>query len=689
MSNLVPPIAAKIPHQLTRHGDIRVDDYYWMRDKSNAETIAYLEAENAYTAAVMRPTESLQSKIYEEILSRIQQTDRSVPEKDGPFFYYSRTEEGKQYPIWCRKRGDLAAQEEILLDANALAEGHEYFSLGSMDVSGDHNLLVYSTDTDGSERFTIYVKNLIDGELLPDVISQTSAGLTWAADNRTFFYTTFDETRRPEKVRRHVLGSDPQSDPVVFHETDTQFGFEVHRTRSKRFIIITSENSSRTTEVLYLDANRPDQPFQLIQARQPGVEYYVEHQGDRFLIRTNADGATNFKLMEAPCMHPGAANWKLLLPERPDVTLDGVDAFEDFLVLRAREDGLPRLRVLGFSNAEDYYIDFPEAAYTVALDNNREYSTRLLRFHYTSLITPASVYDFDLISKKRELKKQTPVLGGFDPANYRSERLYAEAADGKRIPISLAYRKGLDRDGNNPMVMNAYGSYGINSDPAFSHSALSLLDRGFVWAIAHIRGGSEYGRTWFEDGRMLNKRNSFTDFIACAEFLIDQRFTSPSSLAAMGGSAGGLLMGAVANLRPDLFRTLVARVPFVDVVTTMLDPTIPLTTGEYDQWGNPEEPIYYEYMKSYSPYDNVKAQSYPNLLITTGLNDPRVAFWEPAKWTAKLRAMKTDDHLLLLKTDMGAGHGGVSGRYEKLKETAFIYAFILTTVKVGSEDRSV
>ena len=684
MNQVQPPIARKIKKILLAHGDAREDDYFWMRDRTDPGTIPYLEAENAYTAAIMKPLEGLQAKIYEEILGRIQQTDLSVPVKDGHFFYYSRTEEGRQYPIWCRKSGDLEAEEQVLLDGNALAEGHEYFALGGLAVSDDHYLLLYSTDFDGSERYTIHVKNLESGQLLADTIPQTSAGLTWAGDNRTFFYTTFDETRRPEKVKRHEIGADPALDAVVFHEADVQFTFEVHRTRSKRFLIIATENASKTSEVHYLDAYTPAQPFQVIEPRVPGVEYYADHQGERFLIRTNAGGAVNFKLMSAPLRSPGAENWQPLVPEEPGVTLDLVDPFQDFVVLQTREAGLPHLRVNNLRSGETYEIEFPEAAYSVGLDENREYATSLLRFRYTSLTTPMSVFDFDMAQRTRLLKKQAAVLGGYRPEDYATERIYAAAPDGKAVPLSLAYRKGMVRNGQNPLLLNAYGSYGINSDPSFSYAALSLMDRGFIWAIAHVRGGAEYGRAWFEDGRLLNKKNTFTDFIACAEFLTAEHYTSPKMLAAMGGSAGGLLMGAIANMRPDLFQTIVARVPFVDVVTTMLDPTIPLTTGEYDQWGNPEERIYYEYMKSYSPYDNVEAKSYPNLLITTGINDPRVAFWEPAKWTARLRALKTDDRLLLLKTDLGAGHGGASGRYERIKETAFIYAFILETMGIGA-----
>jgi oligopeptidase B len=680
--DLEPPVAPKVPKELIIHGDKRVDDYYWMRDKSNPAAIKYLEDENAYTAAVMKPVEPLETRIYDEIIGRIKQTDLSVPVKDGQYYYYSRTVEGQQYPIWCRKKHSLQAPEEILLDGNELAKGHSYFALGGLDHSDDHNLLLYSVDYNGSERFTIQVKDLTTGKLLPESIPETSFGLNWAGDSKTFFYTTFDATHRPEKVHRHVLGTSTDQDAVVFTEPDTQFEFSVGRTRSKRYLLIESVNASKTSEVLYLDAFHPEQPFRIVEPRQSGVEYYVDHQGDHFLIRTNDGGATNFKLMTAPLADPAKKHWKPLIGERPDATLDGTDSFENFLVLYTREKGLPRIEVRNLRTEEAYYIDFPEPAYNVHPEGNAEYKTNTLRFNYTSLVTPPSVFDYDMAAKTRELKKQTEVLGGYDPARYQSERIYATASDGKQIPISLVHKKGLVRSGENRLLLYGYGSYGINSDPGFSPAILSLVDRGFIYAIAHVRGGAEYGRQWFEDGRMLHKKNSFTDFIACGDYLVSERYTSPAKMAAMGGSAGGLLMGAVLNMRPDLFHTVVARVPFVDVVTTMLDASIPLTTGEYDQWGNPNEKVYYDYMKSYSPYDNVEAKAYPNILITTGLNDPRVAYWEPAKWTAKLRALKTDHNTLLLKTNMGAGHGGASGRYERFKDTAFIYAFILNTMGI-------
>jgi len=680
-SNLPAPVAPKKPKELSIHGDVRIDDYYWMRDRRDPDTLKYLEAENAYTDAVMAPLKPLEDRLYDEILGRIRQTDLSVPAKEGDYFYYGRTEEGKQYPIFCRHRALAGAPEEILLDCNAMAEGHDYFSLGGFTVSDDHDTLAYSVDFDGSETYTVHFKNLTTGELFGETIPETSAGLTWAGDNQTIFYSTFDSTHRPEHLRRHRLGSERDSDPIVFTESDPQFTFEAYRTRSRKYVLIVSMNASKTSEVWFLDAYRSDHAFQVIEPREEGVEYTAEHQGGRFLIRTNDGGATNFKLAQAPTANPAKENWTILIPERPEATLDWVDAFEHFFTLQTREDGLPRLEIYDQRTGGKHRIQFPEPTYDFHLEENREYSTDLVRFVYTSPITPPSVFDYNVTTRERELKKQVDVLGGYDASEYESERIHAPTADGELVPISLVHKKGLVWDGRNPLLLYAYGSYGLNSDPHFSHANLSLLERGFVYAIAHIRGGSERGRTWFEQGRMLNKRNSFTDFVACAEHVVKERYTSPAKMAAMGGSAGGLLMGAAANMRPDLFHAIVARVPFVDVVTTMLDPTIPLTTGEYDQWGNPEEKLYYDYMLSYSPYDNVEPKAYPNILITTGLNDPRVAFWEPAKWTAKLRARKTDANIVLLKTNLGAGHGGASGRYEQIREMAFIFSFILGALK--------
>jgi oligopeptidase B len=661
-----PPVAKRVPVEHKLHGDTRADDYYWLRERENPEVAAYLEGENAYTEEVMRPAKPLREKIYQEILGRIQQTDLDVPVKRRDYFYYSRTIEGLQYPVSCRRYRSEEGAEEIILDLNHLAEGKEYFALGALAVSGDDRLLGYSVDNDGAEEFTIRVKNLADGSLLNEEIEKTSAGLTWANDNRTFFYTTFDETKRPEKVWRHVLGAAREADVLVFEEKDPRFTFEVSKTRNRKYILITSINASTTSEVWYVDADQPEQPFQVFRERCDGVEYYLDHQRGDFLVRTNEGNATNFKLLQGE---------KEIWAERKDATLEDTDCFENFVVLYTRERGLPCIRV--HATDVQYEIDFPEPAYTVSPGGNAEFETNTLRFIYTSQVTPASVYDFDMATKERVLKKRMPVLGGYDPSDYVAERIHATATDGTQVPISLVYKKGFERDGMHPALLNGYGSYGINDDPTFSYSALSLLDRGFVVAIAHVRGGSEYGRPWFEAGRLLHKRNTFTDFIACGEHLIREGYCATGKLTAMGGSAGGLLMGAVINMRPDLFRSVVANVPFVDVVTTMLDPTIPLTTGEYDQWGNPEEKLYYDYMKSYSPYDNVEAKAYPNLLVTTGLNDPRVAYWEPAKWVARLRAMKTDNNLLLLKTEMGAGHAGPSGRYSLYRETAFFYAFLL------------
>jgi oligopeptidase B len=668
------PIAKRIPVEHSLHGDARPDDYYWLRERENPEVTLYLEAENAYTEEVMGPVKPLQEKIYGEILSRIQQTDLDVPVKRGDYFYYSRTIEGKQYPVFCRTYGSEAGPEEVILDANQLAEGHGYSALGALAISEDHRLLGYSVDNDGAEEFTIFVKDLASGSTLSERIEKTSAGFTWANDHRTFFYTTFDETKRPEKVWRHVIGTPREADVLVFEESDPRFTFEVHKTRSRKYIFVTSINASTTSEVWYGDADAPDQPFRPFRPRRDGVEYYLDHQGGGFLVRTNEDGATNFKLLQGD---------RLIWQERKDATLDDTDSFERFLILYTRENGLPCVHVI--SGDARYAIEFPEPAYTVSPVGNAEYQAHILRFVYASQVTPQSVYDFDLVTKERVLRKRMPVLGGYDPGDYVAERIHATAQDGINVPISLVYKKGFARNGGNPALLNGYGAYGINFDPTFSYSSLSLLDRGFVVAIAHIRGGAEHGRNWFESGRLLFKRNSFTDFIACGEHLIRERYCAPDQLTAMGGSAGGLLMGAVVNMRPNLFRSVVANVPFVDVVTTMLDPTIPLTTGEYDQWGNPEEKPFYDYMKSYSPYDNVEPKAYPNLLVTTGLNDPRVAYWEPAKWVARLRSMKTDSNLLLLKTEMGAGHGGPSGRYARYRETAFFYAFLLFSLGLQAD----
>ena len=674
-SEPVPPVAKVAPQKLVKHGDTRLDNYFWMRDQSNPAVLEYLKAENAYTDAVMKPAEPLQEKLYQEILGRIKQTDLSVPERIDSYYYYSRTEQGKQYPILCRKQGDLKAPEQVMLDLNELAQGHTYFRLGASKVSPDHRLLAYSTDITGAEVFTLVIKDLATGALRKDQIPNTAAMVEWGNDNRTLFYTALDAAKRPCRLHRHVLGADARQDALLYEEKDITFRLGLSKTRSRGFLLL-SLRSTLSDEVRYLDASTPGGAFRVLEPRQPNREYSVDHRGDMFYILTN-DQAQNFRLMEAPVADPARKNWKPLIPHRPTVLLEDVDLFEDYLVVSEREAALRKVRVTNLASNQTHYIAFPEPVYTVGVDRNPEFRTTLLRFNYTSLVTPMSVFDYDMNARTRELKKQQEVLGGYDPAKYQSERVFAKAADGVSVPVSLVYRKGTTRNGRSPLWLNGYGSYGASRDPFFSSDRLSLLDRGFIFAIAHIRGGSEMGRSWYEDGKLLKKKNTFTDFIACADHLVREKYTSPDRLVSSGGSAGGLLMGAVVNLRPDLFKAVIANVPFVDVISTMLDPSIPLTSLEYDEWGNPENPEYYRYMKSYSPYDNVQAKAYPNLLVTTGLNDPRVAFWEPVKWVAKLRTMKTDKNRLLLRTHLVAGHGGPSGRYSRFRETAFEYAFML------------
>ncbi|HYM10675.1 MAG TPA: S9 family peptidase [Bryobacterales bacterium] len=678
--SVAPPVAKIVPHRATVNGEVRNDDYFWLRDRNSPDVIRYLEDENKYTAAVMKHTEPLQEKLYKEMLGRIQETDLSVPEKIDEYYYYSRTQEGQQYPIYCRKKGSLEAEEKVLLDQNALAAGHKYFRVGAIRPSPDHRLLAYSTDTSGSEVYTLFVKDLSTGRLLPDQITNTYYGLEWGNDNRTLFYTTLDAAKRPYRLYRHHLGADPSSDALVYEERDEMFYLEVEKTRSRKYLLLNLE-SKMTTEVRYLDAGRSDGEFRVIHPRQHGMEYSVEHHGDKFFIVTN-ENAKNFKLMEAPVEHPEKSRWREVIPHRADVKLDDVEAFENYLVLLEREQGLRKIRIWNLQTGRIHNVDFPEPVYTFAVSPNPEFHTSLLRFTYASLVTPRTVYDYDMATRKWERKKRYEVLGGYEPSLYQSERIFATAADGTRVPISLVYKKGMVRSGKTPLFLYGYGSYGISSEPGFSSDRLSLLDRGFIYAIAHVRGGGEMGRPWYEDGKLLHKKNTFTDFIACAERLIADKYTSSERLVIYGGSAGALLMGAVVNRRPDLFKVVIAKVPFVDVVNTMLDETIPLTVTEFEEWGNPKDSKYYEYIKSYSPYDNVRAQAYPDMLITAGLNDPRVSFWEPAKWTAKLRRLKTDHNLLLLKTNMGAGHGGASGRYDRLRETALEYAFVLDRLEV-------
>ena len=670
-----PPSAEKQPQVLELHGDRRIDDYFWLRDIENPKAIAYLEAENAYTEAMMQHTEALQTKLYNEMLARIQETDLSVPFRKDDYYYYSRTEEGKGYPIFCRKKGSLDATEEVLLDQNELAQGHEFFSLGVFQISPNHEILAYSTDTSGSEQYTLFFLDLNTFQLYSESIPETYFSLTWGNDNQTVFYTKINAANRPYQLFRHTLKTPTTEDVLIYHEPDDIYNLDVGKTRSEAYILMIL-SSSITTEIHYLDANNPSGDFQIIHPRTTGMEYDVEHHSDYFYIVTN-DEATNFKLVKTPVATPNKENWQTIIPHREDVMLSGVSLFSNHLVIYERKAGLETARVQNLSTGKENNITFPEPTYTFSEGNNPEFNTNILRFSYTSLITPLSVFDYDMETDKRELKKETEVLGGYDKSHYKSEWLMATAKDGTQIPISIVYKQGIKKDSTNALFMTGYGSYGYSYPVMFSSTRLTLLDRGIVYAIAHIRGGEEMGRKWYEDGKFLQKKNTFTDFIACAEYLIDEKWTASDRLVISGGSAGGLLMGAVINMRPELFKVVVADVPFVDVVTTILDTSLPLSAMEWEEWGNPNDKVYYDYMKSYSPYDNVEAKDYPDMLITAGLNDSRVKYWEPAKWTAKLRELKTDNNILLLKTNMSAGHGGASGRYESLKELAFDYAFIL------------
>lgn len=674
-----PPTVEKKPKEIVTHGDRRVDDYFWLREKENPQVLAYLEAENSYADAMMADTEKLQEKLYNELVSRIQETDLDAPVRKDNYFYYTRTEKGKQYPIYCRKLENMDAEEEIILDQNKLSEGLEFCNIGAFSVSPNHKLLAYSLDATGAELYTLHVKNLETGELLKDEIKNTYSSIQWANDNQTLFYATLDEARRPDKAFRHRLGALPEKDELVLHETDDSYYLSISKTRSKKFILL-NLHSKVTSEVRVLDADNPDAELSVIEPRKQDVEYEVEHHQDQFFILTNLN-AKNFQIMTAPVSSPGQANWKTFIEHNPDIKLDGVYAFSHHLVIAQRENGLEHLLVRNLDNNQEHRIQTDETAYSIWANANPMFDTQTFRFGYTSLVTPLSIYDYDLNSRARELMKQKEVLGGYDKSNYVVERLTAKAKDGVSVPISIVYKKGMQKDGTAPLYLYAYGSYGATIDPGFRSTRISLLDRGVVFAIAHIRGGGAMGRDWYENGKYLKKKNTFTDFIASAEHLIAEKYTNPQKLIISGGSAGGLLMGAVINMRPELFHAAIASVPFVDVLNTMLDPTIPLTVIEYEEWGNPNNEEYYHYMKSYSPYDNVEAKNYPNILITAGLNDSRVQYWEPAKWTAKLRALKTDSNVLLLKTEMGAGHGGPSGRYDYLKKVAFEFAFVFDLLK--------
>ena len=684
MNQQSTPIAAKHPQELVTHGDKRIDNYYWLRQQDNSEVIDYLKAENSYTEEQMQHTQKLQTALYDEILSRIQETDLSVPYRIKDYYYYSRTEEGQAYPIFCRKYQSLDAAEEILLDENELAKDEDFFSLGVASIAPNQQILAYSTDTTGAEQYTLFFLDLKTRSLYSETIANTYYSFAWGNDDRTVFYTKVDSANRPYQLWRHTLGNNPDDDVLVHQEDNEAYYLSVGKTRSRDYILM-DLSSKITSEVHYLDANNPTGEFQLFQPRQTGIEYSIEHHSNRFYIVTNEE-AMNFKLMSTPVDRTDKSNWQTIIPHREDVMLEGIDAFADYLILYEQKGGLPTARIQTLATGEITQLSFPEPTYSFYGGNNPEFDTTKFRFGYSSLTTPSSVFDYDLTTGERELKKETEVLGGYDRSLYKSERLTAIAPDGTEVPISLVYKQGIERDGSNALWLTGYGSYGYSYPINFSSIRLSLLDRGMIYAIAHIRGGEEMGRKWYEEGKFLHKKNTFTDFIACAEHLIAEKWTSSDRLVISGGSAGGLLMGAVVNERPDLFKVVVADVPFVDVLTTILDTSLPLTVLEWEEWGNPNDPQYYEYIKSYSPYDNVSAKEYPTMLITAGLNDSRVKYWEPAKWTAKLRELKTDDNLLLLKTNMSAGHGGASGRYEYLKEIAFEYAFVLDRLNLVARE---
>lgn len=673
-SDLKTPVAKLVPKTDTVHGDIRVDNYFWLREKTNPEVIAHLEAENKYMEAMTAHTKPLQEKLYQEMIGRIVETDLDVPARRDDYFYYTRTEEGKQYKIHCRKKGTLDASEEVLLDINKEAAGFEHFDVGVFAVSPDHSLLAYTVDTTGAEEYTIYVRDLATGKNLADAIPNTY-NIEWAADNKTIFYTTLDAAHRPYRLYKHKLASDPASDALVYEEKDEAFYMGIGATKSKEYLFM-ALGSISSSEYRYLKSDTPDAEWKVIAPRRKDVEYSVDHHGDRFYVVTN-DGARNFKVVFAPVTEPAQANWNEFLPHRDAVKVDAVECFANHMVVYERENGLKKMRIIDLKSGNFHYVDFPEPVYTFSGEANPEFNTELVRFTYNSLVSPKSVFDYNMTTKARELKKEYEVKGGYDRTQYETERVFATAKDGVKVPISLVYKKGIKRDGSQPLLLYAYGSYGYAMEPTFSSNRLSLLDRGMVYAIAHVRGGDEMGRQWYDDGKLLKKKNTFTDYIACAEHLIAEKYTSADRMAAMGGSAGGLLMGAIVNMRPDLFKVVFASVPFVDVINTMLDETIPLTVIEFDEWGNPKNKEFYDYMLSYSPYDQLEAKDYPHMLVDAGLNDPRVGYWEPAKWVAKLRSMKTDKNDLVFKIEMGAGHMGASGRYDYLKDIAFEYAFIL------------
>ncbi len=678
-----PPIAKMIPKKLEKFGDVRIDNYFWLNERENPEVIDYLNKENDYYQVMTADTKAFQKQLFEEMKSRIKEDDESVPYLYNGYYYITRFETGNDYPIYSRKKESLAAEEEIMFDCNVLAKGHSYFQLGGLSISPDNTYATFAVDTVGRRIYSIQVKNLKTNEILEDKIENSSGESTWANDNKTIFYTHQDQvTLRADKIFKHKLGNNSIHDVLVFEEKDDTFNVDVSKEKSKKYIVISS-SSTLTTESRILLADNPDGEFTVFQKRVRGLEYDISHYEDSFYIVTNKDKATNFKLMKTPENATSKENWKDLIPHREDVLLEDIEIFKNFLVVEERANGLNKIRIIPWNGIGEYYLPFDSETYTAYTTTNVDFDTDILRYSYQSMKTPSSVIDFNVKTKVKEVKKEQQVLGGnFDKENYIEERIWATAKDGTKVPISMVYRKGLKRDGSNPLLLYAYGSYGYSMDATFSSTRLTLLDRGFIFAIAHIRGGEDLGRQWYEDGKLLKKKNTFTDFIDCSKFVIDQKYTSAEHLYAEGGSAGGLLMGAVINLAPELYNGVIAQVPFVDVMTTMLDETIPLTTGEYDEWGNPNTKKYYKYMLSYSPYDNVKKQQYPNMYVSTGLHDSQVQYWEPAKWVAKLRTVKTNTTVLYLDTNMDAGHGGASGRFEAIKELAKEYSFLLDLEKI-------
>ncbi|HEX8014277.1 MAG TPA: S9 family peptidase [Flavobacterium sp.] len=685
LNNIPAPQAKLIPKSLKKHKEVRIDNYFWLNNRENPEVIDYLNQENAYYESMTSHTKGLQDALYEEMKGRIKEDDSSVPYFYNGYYYITRFETGQDYPIFSRKKGSLSAEEEIMFNCNELAKDHAYFKLGGLSVSPDNKFASFAVDIVGRRIYTIQIKNLETGEILAEKIENVTGESVWANDNNTIFYVRQDEvTLRSDKVFRHKLNTDAATDVLVFNETDDTFNVSVSKEKSRKYIVIGS-GSTLTTEYRILNSDNPDGEFAVFQTRVRGLEYSISHYEDSFYILTNKDKATNFKLMKTPENRTEKKFWKDLIPHREDVLLEDIEIFKNYLVVEERSNGLNHIRIIPWNDEPDYYLPFGSETYNAYTTTNIDFDTDVLRYSYQSLATPSSVIDFNMKTKTKEILKEQEVLGEkFDKNNYIEERVWVTARDGVKVPISMIYRKGLEKDGKNPLLLYAYGSYGITMDTYFSSTRLSLLDRGFVFAIAHIRGGEDLGRQWYEDGKLLKKKNTFTDFIDCSKFVINEKYTSAKHLYAEGGSAGGLLMGVIVNEAPELYNGVIAQVPFVDVITTMLDDSIPLTTGEYDEWGNPNNKKYYDYMLSYSPYDNVKEQKYPNMYVSTGLHDSQVQYWEPAKWVAKLRSLKTNDTVLFLDTNMDAGHGGASGRFQALKDLAKEFSFLLDLEKIQS-----